>query len=88
MKRIICKILEHFFSIFGTLLALYVGGYLMFIRSVGYLYNSFILGSVSKEGLIIAIICIFFATTVIGFIWCLFDIIAGIFRDNPRFKDL
>ncbi len=88
MKKCLRKFLEIFFSVLGVVLGLYVGGYLMFIRSVGYLYNGFLNGGITKSGLVFAIVCIFLSTTVIGFFWCVCDIIAGIFRDNLKFKDL
>ncbi len=88
MKKVVFKILDIFFSVMGSVVGLYVGGYLMFVRSVAYLYTGFTGGGITRRGFVISIICIFMATTVIGFFWCLFDIIAGVFRDKPRFKDL
>lgn len=82
MKRTIRKILAIGFSVLGTVLALYIGGYWLFIRPVRYLYVGFLAGTLTKKSLLICIIKIFVASTVGGGVWCACDIIAGHFRDE------
>ncbi len=82
MKRTIRKILAIGISVLGTVLALYVGGYWLFIRPVRYLYLGFLAGTLTKKSLLIAIIKIFIASTAGGGVWCVCDIIAGHFRDE------
>ena len=82
MKKSIRRVLAVFFGILGTVLALYVGGYWLFIRPVRFLYVGFMAGTLTKTSLLICIIKIFFASTAAGGIWCICDIIAGHFRDE------
>ena len=84
MKRTIRKIFAIGFSLLGTFLAIYVGGYWLFIRPVQYLYTHFLAGSLTSKALIICIIKIFLASTAGGGLWCVCDIIAGKFLDEKR----
>ena len=61
MKKNIRKVTAVLLGLLGTILAIYVGGYWLFIRPVRFLYVGFMAG---------------------GGIWCIFDIIAGHFRDE------
>ena len=83
MKKNAKRALAVLFSILGTVLGLYIGGYLLFVRSVYWLYVAFTSGSLTASILIVNVIKIFVASTVGGAIWCLCDIIAGHFRDLP-----
>ena len=83
MKKNAKRALAVLFSILGTVLGLYIGGYLLFVRSVYWLYVAFTGGTLTASILIINVIKIFVASTVGGAIWCLCDIIAGHFRDLP-----
>lgn len=82
MKKGLRKFLAVGISLFGTLLAIYVGGYRLLFRPVCLLINEFSAGSLTRQDLIGCIIKIFLASTIAGAIWCIFDIIAGKFRDE------
>ena len=84
MKRNAKRAIAVLLSILGTVLGLYIGGYLLFARPVYMLVTSFTSGTLTARGLITNILMIFIASTVGGAIWCLCDILAGIFRDEPR----
>ena len=78
------KILELTFSIGGSLLSVYVAGYWLFFRPVRWLITSYTAGTMTRSGIIFSVVKIFLASTVGGGIWCIFDIIAGKFRDLPE----
>ena len=78
------KALATLFSILGTVLGLYIGGYWLFARPVYWLVTGFTGGTLTASILIINIFKIFIASTVGGSIWCICDIVAGFFRDDPR----
>ncbi len=82
MKKTIRRMLVVGFGLLGTVLALYIGGYLLFICPVRHLYSCFLAGTLTKKKIIIDVIQIFFASTAGGGVWCLFDIIGGRFRDR------
>lgn len=82
MKKTIRRALAIAFSVLGTVLALYLGGYWLFIRPVRFLYTGFLAGTLTSKSLLICIIKIFFASTAGGAIWVVCDIIAGHFRDE------
>ncbi len=84
MKKTIRKVLAMGFSLLGTFLALYVGGYWLFVRPVRFLYMHLMAGSLTSKSLIVCIIKIFLASTAGGGLWCVCDIIAGKFRDEKR----
>ena len=84
MKKNAKKALAVFFSILGSVLGLYIGGYWLFARPVYWLVTGFSAGTLTSRTLLICIIKIFIASTVGGGIWCICDIIAGIFRDLPE----
>ena len=82
MKKGMKKFLAVAISLLGTLLAIYVGGYWLLFRPVCFLINGFTAGILTRQDLIICIVKIFLASTAAGAIWCVFDIIAGKFRDE------
>lgn len=82
MRKYLRKILAVGFSILGTLLAIYVGGYWLFLRPVRSLFVAFTSGALTKNVLVICVVKIFLASTAGGGIWCICDIIAGKFRDE------
>jgi len=84
MKKSAKKAMVVLFSILGTVLGLYIGGYWLFIRPVYWLVTSFKAGTLTAGILIINVIKIFVASTIGGAIWCICDIIAGHFRDLPE----
>ena len=84
MKKNAKRALAVLFSILGTVLGLYIGGYLLFARPVYLLVTHFTAGTLTAKVLITNILFIFVASTIGGAIWCLCDIIAGFFRDEPR----
>ncbi|MBR1622467.1 MAG: hypothetical protein IJ675_00955 [Pseudobutyrivibrio sp.] len=84
MKQNAKKALAVLFSILGTVLGLYIGGYCLFVRPVYWLFTGFTGGTLTASILIINVFKIFIASTIGGAIWCACDIIAGFFRDDPR----
>ncbi len=84
MRKNAKKALAAAFSILGTVLGLYIGGYWLFARPVYWLVTGFTGGTLTASILIINIFKIFIASTVGGGIWCVCDIIASFFRDDPR----
>ena len=84
MKKNAKRAIAVLFSILGTVLGLYIGGYCLFVRPVYWLVTGFMDGTLTAGILIINVIKIFIASTVGGAIWCLCDIIAGFFRDEPK----
>jgi hypothetical protein len=84
MKKSAKKALAIFFSLLGSALGLYIGGYWLFARPVYWLVTGFTGGTLTAGILIINIFKIFIASTIGGGIWCVCDIIAGLFRDDPR----
>ena len=82
MKKTVRKTIAILLSTAGVLLALYFGGYWLLFRPVRALCWAFTDGTLTLRLLVIAVIKIFFSTTVSGLIWVVFDIIAGYFRDD------
>ena len=82
MGKKLRRVMELILSIGGTLLSLYVGGYLLFIRPIMTLYALFTSGGLTTFLLFRYVIEIFLSMTVAGAMWCLFDILAGKFRDR------
>lgn len=78
------KTIAILISLFGSLLALYTGGYVLFLLPLLGLYKAFTTGSLTLSLLLRDLIMIFFAATVGGAIWCVFDILAGFFRDHEE----
>ncbi len=70
------------FDLIGTILALYVGGYLLFLRPIYRMVVAYRMGTLVLPGLLRGVIAVVMASTAGGGIWCVFDIIAGIFRDK------
>ena len=82
MKKGLRKILAVTISIFGSLLAVYVGVYWLLLRPVGFLVVGLAGGGLTKSAVVVCILKILLASTAAGAIWCIFDIIAGKFRDE------
>lgn len=78
MKFLIATVL----SVAGTIMMIYVGGYLLFVAPLLSLYQHFLDQSLTGRLLLVDLIKIFFAGTAGGAIWCIFDIAAGYFRDD------
>ena len=83
MKSSFRRLLATAFSIVGSVLAFYVGGYLLFIRPVYFLAVAFKASNITAHLLIVSIFKICMSSTAGGGIWCICDIIAGKFRDQP-----
>lgn len=83
MKKNAKRVIAALFSILGSVLGLYIGGYWLFVRPVYWIVIGFRGGTLTARLLLINIIKIFLATTVGGSIWCICDIIAGHFREFP-----
>ena len=84
MKKTAKKTLAILFSFLGYALGLYVGGYVLFLKTVLTRVGGFTAGILTKELLVVSIVKIFVSSTLGGAIWCIFDIIAGNFRDYPE----
>ena len=84
MKKTAKKVMAILLSLFGTLLALYVGGYWLLIRPIHNLYLGYMHHSLSLALLLNSFVRIFFSATVFGSIWCIFDILAGFFREEEE----
>ncbi|MCR5546718.1 MAG: hypothetical protein K6F30_09630 [Lachnospiraceae bacterium] len=84
MKKTLRKAMALFLSLGGTLLALYVGGYWLLFRPLRNLYVGYIEHIITWRLLLNSFIRIFLAATVFGSIWCVFDILAGFFRDEEE----
>lgn len=82
MRKGIRKILAAFFSLLAIVMLVYVGGYRLVILPLKDIYHCYIENAWTLKRLFIDIIKIFFSATVGGGLWCLFDIIAGFFRDD------
>ncbi|SEA23212.1 hypothetical protein SAMN02910384_01123 [Pseudobutyrivibrio sp. ACV-2] len=87
MKKNARNALAILVSILGTVLGLYIGGYLLFARPVYWLVIGFTGGTLTAGMLLINVIKIFIASTVGGAIWCLCDIIASHIKGLPEDDD-
>ena len=84
MKKSIRKLISILISLGGTLFSTYISGYWLLIRPVQNLYNAYVAHSISAPLILNSVIRIFFAATVFGGMWCIFDILAGFFRDEEE----
>ncbi len=84
MKKSVRKLLSVLISIFGTFMMIYIAGYLMFLEPIRQLYIAFTEDTLTASLLFTSLIKLFFCATMGGAIWCIFDIIAGLFRDEDR----
>ncbi|MCR4674662.1 MAG: hypothetical protein K5675_06610 [Lachnospiraceae bacterium] len=84
MKKTFRKAMDLLLSLGGTLLALYVGGYWLLIRPLQNLYAGYMEHAITWNLLLNSFIRIFVSATVFGSIWCIFDILAGFFRDDEE----
>ncbi len=87
MKKNAKKALAVLFSVLGTVLGLYIGGYMLFVRPVYWLVIGFTDGTLTAGMLLVNIFKIFIASTVGGAIWCLCDIIASHIKGLPEDDD-
>ncbi len=87
MKKNAKRALAVLFSILGTVLGLYIGGYVLFVRPVYWLVTGFTSGNLTAVMLLINVIKIFVASTVGGAIWCICDIIASHIKGLPEDDD-
>ena len=84
MKKTARRIMAILLSLGGTLLALYVGGYWLLLRPIHNLYLGYVGHAITLGLLLNSFVRIFFSATVFGSIWCIFDILAGFFRDEEE----
>lgn len=84
MKKTAKKIMAILLSLIGTLLAIYIGGYWLLIRPIRNLYIGYLEHAISLALLLNSFVRIFFSATVFGGIWCVFDILAGFFREEEE----
>ena len=82
---VIKKLLVFLIGLFGTLLALFVGGYVMFISPVMHLFREWRSDTLTTIGIFRCMISVLLASTAGGGIWCFFDIIAGLFREREDY---
>jgi len=87
MTKIVQRAIAAILSTVGSLLALYIGGYWMFVRPIYWLYYYFTNGGLTIHLLFINLLKIFLSSTVIGGIWIIFDIAAGFFRGYEDFEE-
>ncbi|MCR4782695.1 MAG: hypothetical protein K5851_08145 [Lachnospiraceae bacterium] len=76
------KLAVILFSLAGTVLSIYIGGYVMLVEPGISLYRSFMAHTLGIKELFSDIISFSLAATVGGTVWCIFDIIAGLFREK------
>ncbi len=69
-------------DLLGTLLALYVGGVLMFALPLYHMVTDLKANTLTSGQLIRSVISILLASTSAGGIWCIFDILASLFREK------
>ena len=84
MSKNIKRMLALFLSFAGVVMSLYVGGYLLFLQPLISLYHHYLNNTITMHYLFVIFIKVFFAATAGGGVWCIFDIIAGFFRDNKK----
>ena len=72
--------LRVFIRLIASLVAIYVGGWLMLVQPVIGIYHAVCAGTLKAAFLIRSLIKILFSTTVFGAIWCAGYIAAGYFR--------
>lgn len=65
------KIVFYFFHILGSILALYVGGWVMFLHAAWIAYLAFMAGTLTLIKALLTVVSMFFSVTVIGGIWSL-----------------
>ena len=82
MKKYLKRLIVIIFEVAGCFLALYLGGYWMLFRPIKWLYLGFTGGTLTLKLIAINVIKIFLSTTVFGAVWCIFDILAGKFRED------
>lgn len=82
MKKNIRKVTAVLLGLLGTILAIYVGGYWLFIRPVRFLYVGFMAGTLTKKSLLIALSRYFLHLRQAEVSGVSLDIIAGHFRDE------
>ena len=87
MTKVVQRVIAAILSTVGTLLALYIGGYWMFVRPLYSIYYHFTNGGLTLHILFIAALKIFLSATVVGNIWIIFDIAAGFFRGYEDYED-
>ena len=80
MKRLMVIV----FGLLGTVLSIYIGGYVMLIEPAISLYKSFMAHTLGIKELFVDIVSFSLAATVGGTVWCIFDIIAGLFREREE----
>jgi hypothetical protein len=78
------KLIVILLSLAGTFLSVYIGGYVMLIAPAMSLYREFIAHTLTIKDLFVDIVSFSLAATVGGTIWCIFDIVAGLFREKEN----
>ena len=76
--------MELLLSIGGTILGLYLCGYWLLYDTIRCLYIGYTTHSITWGLLLNSFIRVFFCATVFGAIWCIFDILAGFFREDEE----
>ena len=84
MKKAFKKVMELLLSIGGTILGLYLCGYWLLFDPLRNLYVGYMNHAITWGLLLNSFIRIFFCATVFGAIWCIFDILAGFFREDEE----
>ena len=74
--------LVHLLGIGGTLLAIYVSGWVMFLEPLIAIYREYQAETMTYGDILKVAISVAMAATAGGGIWCAFDILANFFRDR------
>ncbi len=82
MKKSIRKLLVILINLLGVFMMLYLGGYWLLFRPARDLYWCYIDNAWTLKRLFLDLLKIFLASTAVGAIWCIFDILASFFRDE------
>ena len=82
MKKMTQQMLILLCNVLGTIGALYVGGWIMFLRPIQLLYSSFMSGTLNVQLVLLCGIRILLSTTFAGLVWCLGYIASNYIKGN------
>ena len=82
------KAVFYICNLLGSLIALYVGGWMMLIHMLWITYMDFCIGRLTILKLVLTAVCVLFSTTVAGGIWCLFYMLGRKLERKPYGREL
>ena len=90
MKKNFQAIMAFLCNVFGTIMAVYIGGVVMLLHPVQTLYGAFMTGTLDLHLLAICALKIILSTTVAGTLWCIGYIGCNYFKgtEEPNWKEL